>query len=218
MKFVPFSRNPLTEKEALAASEEFYELMRSRRTVRDFSPDPIPEGVVENAILTAGTAPNGANLQPWHFAIVKSAEVKRQIREAAEEEEREFYQSRAPQAWLDDLAPLGTDAEKPFLEVAPVLIVIFQKNKSLRADGREDKTYYPKESVGIATGMLISALHQAGLATLTHTPSPMAFLNQILERPSTEKPFVLLVVGYPAEGCQVPQIEKLPFAEITSLY
>lgn len=214
----PYSLPALTEEEAQKKATEFYQLLSSRRTVRDFAPTPIPANILENAILAAGTAPNGANLQPWHFALVKSPEIKKKIREAAEEEERSFYQERAPQAWLDDLSHLGTNAEKPFLEIAPALIVIFQKNKTVRSDGRQDKTYYPKESVGIATGMLITALHHAGLATLTHTPSPMSFLNEILARPSSEKPFLLLVVGYPSEQCEVPVISKLPLGEISSLH
>ena len=202
----------------LLRAEVFRELMARRRTVRDFASDPIPEGVVEACIEAAARAPSGANQQPWHFAVVRSGEVKRRIREAAEEEEREFYGSRAPQEWLDALAHLGTDAEKPFLETAPVLIAIFQKSQVADASGDAVKTYYPKESVGIATGMLITALHQAGLATLTHTPSPMKFLNEILERPSSEKPFLLLVVGFPVDDCEVPDISKLPLEEIASVH
>ncbi|SHI64398.1 Nitroreductase [Rubritalea squalenifaciens DSM 18772] len=214
MPALNFTRLPAETSQIRAA--EFYEAMSRRRSVRDFSPDPIPKGVLEHCLLTAGTAPNGANLQPWHFAVVTSPEIKTQIREAAEAEEREFYQHRAPQDWLDTLAPLGTDAEKPFLQTAPALIAIFQKSRTTRPDGTESKTYYPKESVGIATGMLITALHHAGLATLTHTPSPMQFLNTILQRPKDEKPFLLLVVGYPAENCQVPDIQKLPLEDTSS--
>ena len=206
-----FSSEESQEKSLL-----YYQSAKTRRSVRDFSPRPLPSGILENAILAAGTAPNGANLQPWHFAVVQTAEMKKKIREAAEEEERSFYSERAPQSWLDDLTPFGTNAQKPFLEIAPALIVIFQKNKMTRADGSEDKTYYPKESIGIATGILITALHQAGLATLTHTPSPMNFLNEILNRPTSEKPFLLLVVGYPAENCQVPKITKKSLPEISS--
>lgn len=217
-KSQPYSLPVLPQEEASRKAHEFYQLMRTRRTVRDYSPQEIPEGLIENAILAAGTAPNGANLQPWHFAIVRSPEVKARIRQAAEAEEKEFYQSRAPQTWLNDLSHLGTNAQKPFLETAPALIVIFQKNKMTRPDGSEDKTYYPKESVGIATGMLITALHQSGLSTLTHTPSPMGFLNEVLQRPTTEKPFVLLVVGYPAKECEVPIIEKLPLNQISSTH
>ena len=211
-----FARVP--DDQMLLRAEAFRELMARRRTVRDFASDPIPEGVVEACIEAAARAPSGANQQPWHFAVVRSGEVKRRIREAAEEEEREFYGSRAPQEWLDALAHLGTDAEKPFLETAPVLIAIFQKSQVADASGDAVKTYYPKESVGIATGMLITALHQAGLVTLTHTPSPMKFLNEILERPSSEKPFLLLVVGFPVDDCEVPDISKLPLEEIASVH
>lgn len=194
----------------------FYQRLRTRRTIRDFSPDPIPDAVLEQAILAAGTAPNGANLQPWHFAVVKSPAIKREIRLAAEEEERAFYGGRAPDEWLETLAPLGTDADKPFLETAPALIAIFAKSKVTGEDGALKKTYYPKESVGIATGFLIAALHDAGLGTLTHTPSPMQFLNKILIRPPEEKPFLLLVVGYPSADCTVPAITKLPLEKIAS--
>ncbi|HSH08827.1 MAG TPA: nitroreductase family protein, partial [Oceanipulchritudo sp.] len=202
--------------EMRARAQAAYARLRTRRSVRDFAPDPIPEGVLESAILAAGTAPNGANLQPWHFAVVRDPGVKRQIREAAEEEERAFYGDRAPEDWLEALAPLGTDANKPFLEIAPALIAIFMKMKVPGGDGTLRRTYYPKESVGIATGFLIAALHEAGLATLTHTPSPMQFLNQILGRPPEEKPFLLLVVGMPAKGCTVPAITKLPLDSIAS--
>ena len=218
MESIPHTWSPMPASESQAAVEAFHQVMRTRRSVRDFSSDPLPEGVLEQAILTAGTAPNGANLQPWHVAIVRSADIKRRIREAAEAEERNFYEGRAPESWLKDLSHLGTNADKPFLEEAPALIVVFQKNRMLKADGKEGKTYYPKESVGIATGLLIAALHQAGIATLTHTPSPMGFLNEVLGRPPTEKPFVLLVVGYPKAGCRVPVIDKLPLGQISSVH
>jgi iodotyrosine deiodinase len=208
---------PRISEEAMSEkAESFYHCLMTRRTIRDFSPDPIPDSVLEHALLAAGTAPNGANLQPWHFVVVKDPAVKREIRLAAEEEERAFYGGRAPTEWLDTLAPLGTDAEKPFLETAPALIAIFATSKVQGEDGELKKTYYPKESVGIATGFLIAALHEAGLGTLTHTPSPMQFLNKILNRPSEEKPFLLLVVGYPSKDCTVPEIEKLPLEEIAS--
>ena len=200
-----------------AAATAYYESMRTRRTVRDFSSDPVPPQIIEDCIRTAGTAPSGANLQPWHFVAVQDPEMKRQIREAGEAEEREFYAGRAPQEWLDVLKPFGTDAQKPFLEAAPWLIAIFAANSYERADGSRQQTYYPKESVGIATGFLISALHQAGLVTLTHTPSPMNFLNKLLDRPTSEKPFLLLIVGYPAEGAQVPDNQKKPFEEIATM-
>lgn len=206
----------LSESQMQEEAAQFAQNLCRRRTVRDFSSDPIPPSVLEPCLLAAGSAPNGANLQPWHFAVVTDPAIKRQIREAAEAEEREFYGGRAPQEWLDTLAHLGTDASKPFLETAPALIAIFQQSQTINAEGKESRTYYPKESVGIATGFLIAALHQAGLATLTHTPSPMKFLNKILERPNSEKPFLLLVVGYPAENCQVPVITKKPLEAIAS--
>ena len=193
----------------------FRDEMRRRRTVRDYSPEPVPEEVVDACIEAAGTAPNGANRQPWHFVVVRDPEVKRRIREAAEREEVDFYRHRAPPAWLEALAHLGTDEHKPFLEAAPVLIAIFAESYELR-DGEKLKNYYVTESVGIATGFLITALHHAGLATLTHTPSPMGFLNDILGRPANERPFLLLVVGYPAEDALVPDITKKPLRDITS--
>jgi nitroreductase len=188
--------------------------MQRRRTVRHFSDKPVPREIIEECLLTAGTAPNGANLQPWHFAVVSDPKVKREIRAAAEEEEKEFYNRRAPEEWLEALAPLGTDEHKPFLETAPYLIAIFGKNHSELPDGRKVKNYYVSESVGIATGMLITAIHNAGLVSLTHTPSPMGFLNQILNVPSDAKPFLLLVTGYPAEDAEVPVIQKKSLNEI----
>jgi nitroreductase len=197
-------------------AESFREEMSRRRTVRDFSPRPIERAVIENCLEAAGTAPSGANLQPWHFTVITDAQLKRRIREAAEIEEKEFYEGRAPAEWLAALAPLGTDAHKPFLETAPVLIAIFAQRHGLLPDGRKVKHYYVPESVGIATGFLIAGLHRCGLATLTHTPSPMNFLNEICGRPAQEKPYLLLVVGYPTEGCKVPQAGgvKKPLAEI----
>lgn len=179
--------------------------MRRRRTVRDFDSRPVPREVIEDCLLAAGTAPSGANQQPWFFALITDAARKRRIREAAEVEERAFYSGRAPQEWIEALAPLGTDQDKPFLEEAPLLIAIFSQKYGLRADGSRFSHYYVPESVGIATGMLITALHHAGLVALTHTPSPMGFLNEICERPSSEKPVILLVVGYPKPGCRVPR-------------
>lgn len=215
---IPYLSPTVDSAEMEARARAFYEQIRKRRTVRDFSAEPIPRKVLDHAILAAGTAPNGANLQPWHFAVVTDPDIKREIRLAAEEEEKAFYNGRAPKEWLDTLAPLGTDANKPFLETAPALIAIFLKNKIAGPDGGLRKTYYPKESVGIATGFLIAALHEAGLATLTHTPSPMQFLNKILDRPSEEKPFLLLVVGRPAKDCKVPRISKLPLEEVASFH
>jgi nitroreductase len=208
MEEIPLHFARLPEGEMRRRAADFLEMMTSRRSVRSFSGDPIPDGVLEDCLAVAGRAPSGANQQPWHFAVVQSAEVKRKIRLAAEAEEREFYESRAPQEWLDALDHLGTDARKPFLEKAPALIAVFQKSKVIDEEGKESKTYYAKESVGLACGFLIAALHQAGLASLTHTPSPMKFLNEILARPASEKPFLLLVVGYPADDCRVPVIRK----------
>jgi nitroreductase len=194
----------------------FAERMAARRTVRHFASREVPRAIVEAAIRAAGTAPSGANQQPWHFAAVSRADtaLRHQIREAAEQEEREFYEHRAPQAWLDALAPLGTDASKPFLEVAPWLIAIFVQPHGLTETGDVVKHYYATESVGIATGLLIAALHLAGVATLTHTPSPMGFLNSLLGRPSHERPFLLLVVGYPADDARVPDITRKPLDQI----
>lgn len=202
------------QEEMIERSKSFYDEIKRRRTVRDFSDRSIPREVIEQCLLAAGTAPNGANLQPWHFTVVEDAAIKKKIRAAAEIEEQEFYNGKAPQAWLDALAPLGTDSNKPFLEIAPYLIVIFSKSHDVLDDGSTVKHYYASESIGIATGFLIAALHHAGLATLTHTPSPMKFLNEILDRPTNERPFVLLVVGYPAENANVPAITKKPLSGI----
>lgn len=204
----------LDDGEMCRRAGEFFRLMRKRRSVRDFSAKPVPREVIEDALRAAGSAPSGANRQPWHFVVVESAEIKRCIRLAAEEEEREFYQRRASEEWLNALEPLGTDAHKPFLETAPYLIAIFLQKFSSAETGERLKNYYTSESVGIATGMLIAALHNAGVATLTHTPSPMKFLNQILGRPATEKPYMILVAGLPAEGTQVPAIARKSLDEI----
>lgn len=198
-----------------AAAQAFLDEMRRRRTVRDFSDRPVPRDIIERCLLAAGTAPNGANRQPWRFVAVSDPEVKRRIREAAEEEERAFYGGRAPEEWLDALEHLGTDEHKPFLERAPWLIAIFAESYERREDGSKVKNYYVTESVGIATGILVTAVHMAGLVSLTHTPSPMKFLNEILGRPDNERPFLLLVVGYPEEGAQVPEIEKKSLDEIS---
>lgn len=185
-------------------THRFHGLMSRRRSIRAFSPDPVPREVIENCIKAAGTAPSGANHQPWHFVAISNPDIKRRIREAAEEEERSFYGGRAPDAWLDALHPLGTDDQKPFLETAPWLIAVFAQRRGGEIVGQDKKNYYVTESVGLATGMLITALHSAGLGTLTHTPSPMGFLTEICERPENEKPFVLMVVGYPADEAVVP--------------
>ncbi len=200
------------EESARRAGELARELGR-RRTVRHFSPDPVAEEVIRSIVAAAHTAPSGANMQPWSFVVVRDPELKLRIREAAEEEERRSYEGRMPPEWLEDLAPLGTDWRKEFLEVAPALIVVFAV--SYRVDGdRRRKNYYVQESVGIACGMLLAAAHHAGLATLTHTPSPMNFLGRILGRPENERPYLLIPVGYPAEGCRVPAIAKKPLAEV----
>ena len=210
-KFIPLVSNIDRSPQAIAArAAAFRDQMRTRRTVRQFSPRAVAREVIEHCLLVAAGAPSGANLQPWHFVVVSDPAVKRRIREAAEDEEREFYAQRAPQEWLDALAPLGTDANKPFLETAPYLIAIFAQSYGVLRDGRKVKNYYVQESVGIATGMLISAVHAAGLASLTHTPSPMRFLNSILNRPANEKPFLLLVVGHPADDAMVPDLTKKP--------
>lgn len=205
-------------EDMIARAEQFYRLMNTRRSVRSFSSRPIPAQVLEACLLAAGTAPSGANRQPWHFAVVNDPAIKREIRLGAEAEERDFYQRRAPQEWLDALAPLGTDEHKPFLETAPSLIVIFGQKFEVDGEGSKHKNYYVPESVGIATGMLITALHNAGLATLTHTPSPMKFLNTILQRPNTEKPVMILVVGYPEADTEVPDITRKTLTQIASFH
>jgi nitroreductase len=210
-------RRCLSDEASLRAAGEFDALMQLRRTVRDFDARPVAREVIEHCIAAAGTAPSGANRQPWHFVAVSDPAVKRRIREAAEAEEREFYERRAPDEWLEALAPIGTDWRKPFLETAPWLIAIFVRKWGRDEAGGKLKHYYPAESVGIATGLLITALHTAGLATLTHTPSPMGFLNEILGRlADVERPFLLLVVGHPAEGARVPAIERRPLDAIAS--
>ena len=212
-KFIDLNFHQVEQNEQLPRAKSFFQLLNSRRTVREFSAESVPFELIEKAIETAGTAPSGANLQPWRFVVVKDAEIKRQIREAAEKEEFESYHKRMSEKWLRRLAPLGTNENKPFLEIAPYLIVVFRIT-SFVEDGENEPTYYSQESVGIAVGMLLSALHNAGLATLTHTPSPMKFLQEILGRPKNEVPFVLIPVGYPAENAQVPDITRKPLAEI----
>jgi len=215
--FVPlrtYEEYPLEEMRDRLA--EFYADVDRRRTVREFSDRPVPLDIIEQALRAAGTAPSGANLQPWHFVVVSGAETKKKIREAAEVEEREFYQHRASPEWLAALEPLGTDDDKPFLETAPYLIAVFLQKFGELPDGRKVKHYYPVESTGLASGLLITALHRAGLVCLTHTPSPMKFLNEILGRPKSERPFLLLVTGYPAPGVQVPDIKRKPLEEFVS--
>lgn len=209
-----FMEIPVDEIRQRAA--DFYARLKKRRTVRDFANKPVPADVIEKCLLAAGTAPNGANMQPWHFVVVSDPAIKRQIREAAEAEEKDFYDRRASDEWLEALAPLGTDAHKPFLEIAPYLIVIFAQSYGFDWNGQKIKHYYVQESVGIATGMLITAVHEAGLASLTHTPSPMNFLNEILGRPQNERPFLILVVGYPAQDAVVPAISKKSLREMAT--
>jgi iodotyrosine deiodinase len=216
-EFIPLStyhEYPLNEMKQRAAS--FCDEMKRRRTVRDFSDRPVPREIIEDCLRTAGTAPSGANMQPWHFVVVSDSTTKKQIREAAEKVEADFYHRRAPEYWLDALVPLGTDEHKPFLEDAPYLIVIFSQRHTVAEDGAVTKHYYPMESVGIAVGMLITAIHHAGLACLTHTPNPMSFLRDILRRPKHEMPYLLLVVGYPKEGAMVPDLSKKRLDEIAT--
>lgn len=214
----PLEFERLAPEESCRRARAFLDEIRWRRTVRDFSPEPIPMEAVDAAIAAAASAPSGANRQPWRFVVVRDAETKRRIRAAAEAEEREFYERRAPAEWLADLAPLGTDWRKPFLEKAPCLIVVFRLDyEPVRlADGteRHHKNYYVQESVGIAVGFLLAALHRAGFATLTHTPSPMGFLSEVLGRPKHERPYLLVPVGYPAPGARVPDIVKKPLDEV----
>ena len=215
---VPYSLPGISDDESIARARALRDRLKERRTCRYFSDKPVPQAVIEAAIEAAGTAPNGANHQPWHFAVVSSPEKKRAIREAAEREERNFYAGKASEEWLDALAPLGTEAEKPFLETAPWLIVVFAQRKGgVEEDGRT-QNYYVNESVGIACGMLISTLHEAGLATLTHTPSPMGFLRDVCDRPDWEKPLMVVVVGHPAEGATVPvhALKKKPLSRIAT--
>lgn len=207
-------REPLDDARRIALANEFADELSFRRTVRDFSDAPVPREIIAASIRAAGTAPSGAHQQPWRFVAVADRDTKRRIREAAEIEERDFYGHRAPPEWREALAALGTDASKPFLETAPWLIAVFYERTGPAVDGHKPKRYYPHESTGIATGLLIATLHRAGLATLTHTPSPMAFLNDILNRPRNEVPYLLLVVGHPAADCRVPAIERKSVEEI----
>jgi iodotyrosine deiodinase len=216
-KFVPLQGYCEYPVEDMAQrARRFSEEMARRRTVRQYDPRPVSRSVLEPCLTAAGTAPSGANLQPWHFVVVTDPAVKRRIREAAEREEREFYRHRAPREWLDAVAPLGTDEHKPFLETAPVLIAIFAERYGVTGDGKRFSTYFAIESVGIATGILLAALHHAGLVTLTHTPSPMGFLAELLGRPANERPFLLLVVGYPAKDAVVPAIRRKTLEQIAT--
>lgn len=212
--FVPLDFRSFPEGEMMARVSEFYQDLNRRRTVREYSDRPVPCEILQQAILAAGTAPSGAHKQPWTFVLVGDPAVKAKIREAAEIEEKENYTRRMPEAWLKDLAPLGTDENKPFLTTCPWFIVIFAQLWGLGANGEKNKHYYVNESVGIATGMLLAALHRAGLATLTHTPSPMGFLHRILERPENERAYMLIALGYPKEGCKVPDLQRKSLEQI----
>ena len=214
-RFVPLVHRRLAPEEMQRRADELFAEMDRRRSVRDFAPDAVPRRLIETAIRTASTAPSGAHRQPWRFVAVSDPAIKRRIREAAEAEERENYEGgRFPEEWLRALAPLGTDWHKPFLETAPWLVVVFEELHGYEADGAKRKNYYVKESVGIACGLFIAALHHMGLATLTHTPSPMRFLAQILGRPRNEKPYILFPVGYPAEGAEVPDLTRKPLDQV----
>lgn len=213
-KFVPFYHERLAPQESLARAEAFYQTLNRRRTIRHFATDPLPPGLLETLIHTAGTAPSGAHQQPWRFVVVTDPELKARLRVAAETEEREFYERRATPEWLADLEPLGTDWHKEFLEDAPAIVVVFRIDNERLADGRVRKHYYVTESVGIAVGMFLIAAHMAGLVTLTHTPSPMGFLNRLLHRPANERPFVVIPIGYPKPDAVVPDLQRKPVAEI----
>ncbi|MEO8742337.1 MAG: nitroreductase family protein [Lysobacteraceae bacterium] len=217
MKTIPLpERGPLTDADRIARAAAFADEIGQRRTVREFASTPVPRALIEHCLRAAGSAPSGANQQPWRFVAVADPSIKHRIREAAEAEEREFYAHRATPEWLDALAALGTDSDKPFLDIAPWLIAIFYERFAIDDGGVKHKRYYPQESTGIAAGLLIAALHRAGLATLTHTPSPMGFLNEILGRPRNEMAFLLLVVGHPANNCKVPDIHRFDLEEYVS--
>ena len=217
MSFKKLQFQKITFEEMDYNSNQFFQKVSSRRSVRHFSSDDFPIDIIKNCIKSASTAPSGANKQPWHFVIVKDPIIKRKIRKAAEIEEKEFYGGRAPKEWLDDLNQFGTDWNKPFLEEAPYLIVVFSKKFDINDDGTNSKNYYVSESVGIASGLLLTALHNAGLVTLTHTPSPMAFLSDILNRPPSDKPYLIIPVGFPSENAEVPNIKKKTFKEICTI-
>jgi iodotyrosine deiodinase len=216
MSFIPYRPDRLPEEEMLRRAREHYAELDRRRSVRFFAPDPVPRELIEIAIRTASTAPSGAHKQPWRFVVVGDPAIKRQLRVAAEAEEYESYVGgRMPPDWLETLAPLGTNWEKPYLEIVPWLVVVFEEIYEIQADGSKRKNYYPKESVGIACGLFIAALHHMGLATLTHTPSPMAFLSRVLNRPPNEKPFILFPVGYPAPDAEVPDLRRKSLKEVS---
>jgi iodotyrosine deiodinase len=216
--FIHYSRETFDMPEMTARCSEFYAWMDSRRTCRDFSDKPVSKQVIENILKTASTAPSGAHKQPWTFCVVSNASIKTQIREAAEKEEYESYHSRMTEEWLADLKPIGTDWRKPFLEIAPYLIVVFKRSYEVDPDGHKHQNYYVTESVGLACGFLLAAIHHAGLVALTHTPSPMNFLINLLDRPKNEKPFLLIPVGYPAEECWVPDLKRKTLEEVATFY
>lgn len=216
--FIPFQAQQLEPEEMLQRSADYYQSMQQRRTLREFSSRPVPIEIIENIIMTASTAPSGAHKQPWTFVVVADPQIKAQIRHAAEREEYENYHGRMSEEWLSDLEPLATDWHKPFLEIAPYLIVVFRKAYDILPNGGQRKNYYVQESVGIACGFLLAAIHQAGLVALTHTPSPMNFLQNILQRPENERPFLLIPVGYPAENAQVPNLQRKEKEEIMIIY
>lgn len=216
--FVQYSKETYDTDETRKRAEDFYNWMDKRRTVRDFSDKPVPKKVIEDLIMTASSAPSGAHKQPWTFCAISSADLKQQIRVAAEKEEYESYNGRMPEEWLQDLLPLQTDWHKEFLEVAPWLIVVFKRIYEPAEDGKKKNNYYVQESVGLAAGFLLTAIHNAGLVALTHTPSPMNFLSKLLNRPDHEKPFLLIPVGYPADECLVPQLSRKPIDEVAAFY
>ncbi len=217
-KFIPYQLTRLDEREMLYKSRIFYELLNSRRSVREFSSRPVPRDIIENIIKTASTSPSGAHKQPWTFCAISNPDTKRKIREAAEKEEYNNYKSRMSDSWLEDLKPFKTNWQKPFLETVPWLIAVFSRSYDLDDHGNKLNNYYVKESVGLACGMLLAAIHNAGLAALTHTPSPMNFLVKILKRPQNERPFLLIPVGYPADKCMVPDLQRKPLELISEWY
>lgn len=216
--FIPFEPVRLNEPEMLERSRSFYTFMNRRRSLRMFSDKPVPKEIIENVVRTASTAPSGAHKQPWTFCVVSDPVIKAKIREAAEAEEYESYNGRMSEEWLEDLQPFGTDWHKPFLEISPWLIVVFKKAYDLDENGEKHKCYYVNESVGLAAGMLLAAIHNAGLVSLTHTPSPMNFLQKILDRPENERPFLLIPVGYPAEDAVVPDLQRKPLEQVAVFY
>jgi nitroreductase len=215
--FISYSRNFVSSEEMIDRSNKFYEFMDSRRTVRDFSDKPVPKEVIEKIILTASTAPSGAHKQPWTFCVISNKELKSKIRKKEEEEEYKSYNERMPDEWIEALAPLGTDWNKPFIDIAPWIIIVFKKSYDL-VDGKKKNNYYVNESVGLAAGFLLAAIHHAGLVALTHTPSPMNFISEALQRPENEKPILLIPIGYPAENVLVPDLKRKPLEGVAVFY